>query len=103
RYGAEFFAAVFPGKKAARRRETFIRALEKLQDALGQLNDIAAHEELSAGLAFEPNGKGGRKIRPREAFAAGQLSGFEEARMASALKNAERRYRLFARAKPFWG
>jgi inorganic triphosphatase YgiF len=100
RYAAEFFADVFPGKKAARRRERFGAALETMQDALGELNDIAVHEELSAALAQLQNGA--RKPRAKEAFAAGRLSGYEEARMTSALQNAERAYRLFSRAKPFW-
>jgi triphosphatase len=44
RYAAEFFAGVFPGKKSTRRREEFVASLAKLQDALGDLNDIAVHE-----------------------------------------------------------
>jgi len=103
RYASEFFAEAFPGKKPAKRRGDFIAALEKLQDALGELNDIAVHEELSAGLAKEKNGDGSRrKVRVNQAFAAGRLSGREEARMQSALLQAERAYRAFARVKPFW-
>lgn len=103
RYASEFFADVFPDKKSARRREAFIAALEKLQDALGELNDIAVHEELSAGLANEKNGDGSRrKVPAKEAFAAGRLSGYEEARMATALQDAEHACGLFSKAKPFW-
>jgi CHAD domain-containing protein len=99
RYAAEFFAAVFPGKKADKRREAFVTRLEKLQDALGDLNDITVHGDLSAGLVR--GGKNNRGIRGK-AFAAGRLSGFEEARMASVLRDAERAYRVFAGTKPFW-
>lgn len=103
RYASEFFANAFPGKKPARLRAAFIAALEKLQDALGELNDIGVHEELSAGLAQETNGDGSpRKVRAKKAFAAGRLSGHEEARLQSALQEAERAYRVFARVKPFW-
>jgi inorganic triphosphatase YgiF len=103
RYASEFFAHAFPGKKSARRREAFIAALEKLQNALGELNDIAVHEELSAGLAQQKNGDGtARRVRAKQAFAAGRLSGYEEARMASALRDAARAYDLFTGAKPFW-
>jgi len=103
RYASEFFADAFPGKKSAKRRADFIDALEKLQDALGELNDIGVHEELSAGLAQEKNGDGSRrKVRAKKAFAAGRLSGHEEARMQSAMAEAERAYRVFARVKPFW-
>jgi len=103
RYASEFFAEAFPGKKSARRRAEFIAALEKLQDTLGELNDIGVHEELSAGLAQEKNGDGSRrKVRAKTAFAAGRLSGHEEARMQSAMAGAESAYRVFARVKPFW-
>jgi triphosphatase len=103
RYAAEFFADAFPGKKSAKRRAAFIAALEKLQDALGELNDIGVHEELSAGLAQEKNGDGSRRrVRAKMAFAAGLLSGHQEARMQSAMAEAERAYRVFARVKPFW-
>jgi CHAD domain-containing protein len=104
RYASEFFAAAFPGKKADRRRLEFITALEKLQDALGELNDIGVHEELSADLIDEKSGDGSwRRVRAPKAFAAGRLSGHEEARMNDALQEAQRAYRAFARGKPFWG
>ena len=69
------------------------------------MNDIGVHEELSAGLAQEKNGDGSqRKVRAKKAFAAGRLSGHEEARMQSAMAEAEaeRAYRVFTRVKPFW-
>ena len=103
RYAAEFFATVFPGKKADRRRKTFTTALEELQDTLGELNDISVHGDLSAGLVQGGNGNGSKHlVRPKKAFAAGQLAGYEEARMASVLRDAERAARGFAQAKPFW-
>ena len=103
RYAAEFFAGVFPAKKSARRRENFAGSLEKLQDALGDLNDIAVHEALSERLADSKSG--GRRRRShsaKKAFAAGRLSGREEARIAPVLEEAERAYAAFAEAKPFW-
>lgn len=103
RYAAEFFAGAFPGKKPTQRRNRFVEVLESLQDALGDLNDIAVHEELTerfveaqAGSGRQPGG------RAKRAFAAGRLSGREEARIASTLKNAKRAYRSLAKAKPFW-
>ena len=51
RYASEFFGVTFPGKKAARRRKEFIAALERLQDTLGDLNDISVHEGLTERLA----------------------------------------------------
>jgi triphosphatase len=46
RYAAEFFAGLYPGKKAGWRRETFLDALEALQTQLGHLNDLASGRAL---------------------------------------------------------
>ncbi|MEC3911316.1 CHAD domain-containing protein [Sphingobium sp. CR2-8] len=40
RYGAEYFGALFEGKKARRRHRAFVGKLERMQDALGALNDL---------------------------------------------------------------
>ncbi len=103
RYAAEFFAGAFPGKKSSRRREEFVAGLEKLQDALGDLNDITVHEELTERMV-DGGDTGGKRRRGRakKAFAAGRLSGREEARIGSVLKEAEQAYRGFGKAKPFW-
>ncbi len=103
RYASEFFAGAFPGKKAGRRRNRFVAGLEKLQDALGELNDIAVHAGLTERLVDGQDARGKQREGPaKKAFAAGRLSGHEEARIASVLKDAERAYRGFAKAKPFW-
>jgi inorganic triphosphatase YgiF len=103
RYAAEFFAGAFPGKKAMRRRKGFVAGLESLQDALGDLNDIAVHEGLTERIVDAQDAGGNQPGgRAKKAFAAGRLSGREEARIASVLKNAERAHRTFAKAKPFW-
>jgi inorganic triphosphatase YgiF len=103
RYASEFFAGAFPRKKSARRRQDFVAALEKLQDALGELNDIAVHEELSKRLLEASAAQGKRRSgRAKKAFAAGRLSGREEARIAAVLKEAEQAHAAFAEAKPFW-
>jgi len=103
RYASEFFAGAFPGKKAARRRRRFVAGLEKLQDALGELNDIAVHAGLTERLVDGSDVRDKqREGRAKKAFAAGRLSGHEEARIASVLKDSERAYRGFTKAKPFW-
>ena len=46
---------------------------------------------------------GRRRVgRAKKAFAAGRLSGREEARVPSVLKEAERAHEDLATAKPFW-
>ena len=103
RHASEFFGGAFPGKKATRRRKGFVAGLEKLQDALGDLNDIAVHEGLSEQIVDAQDASSDqREGRAKKAFAAGRLSGREEARIASVLKDAERAYLAFAEAKPFW-
>jgi inorganic triphosphatase YgiF len=103
RYATEFFASAFPGKKSGRRRGNFVASLAQLQDALGELNDIAVHESLSEQLASgEDVGGSSRGSRAKTAFVAGRLSGREEARIAPVLKEADRAYAAFAKAKPYW-
>jgi CHAD domain-containing protein len=104
RYATEFFAGVFPAKKSKRRRQKFAESLEKLQDSLGDLNDIAVHEELSERLAHSKGGSRRRRsdLPAKKAFAAGRLSGREEARIAPVIEDAQRAYAGFAKAKPFW-
>ena len=105
RYGCEFFAGAFPGKKRSRRRTRFAAKLKRLQGALGDLNDIVVHQELAEQAATAPAAAAGRHRcrRTKKAFAAGRLAGREEARFTSAMSDAERAYAAFARAKPFWG
>ena len=102
RYAAEFFAGAFPRKKSMKRRKDFVASLAKLQDALGDLNDIAVHEELLGRLVDGKNAGGKARGSVEKAFAAGRLSGREEVRVASVLKEAERAYAAFAKARPFW-
>ena len=103
RYASEFFADAFPDKKAVRRRKEFVAALEKLQDALGDLTDITVHETLTKRIIDVQDARGKRRRgRAKKAFAAGRLFGREEARTASVLRDAERAYGVFAKAKPFW-
>lgn len=53
RYAAEFFATLYPTGKPARRYGRFIAAIEKLQDLLGELNDLAVAPELLAQLGID--------------------------------------------------
>jgi triphosphatase len=103
RYASEFFAGAFPGKKTRERRRRFLSALEQLQDALGDLNDIAVHEGLTEQIVDNKDVMGKRRRgRAKKAFAAGRVSGREEARVASVLRDAQRAYRIVAGAKPYW-
>jgi len=103
RYAAEFFATAFSGKKSLRRQRKFVASLERLQDALGDLNDIVVHEKLSERLVDgDDTAQRGRVGRSRKAFAAGRMSGREEARITPVLQEAKQAYKAFAKRKRFW-
>jgi CHAD domain-containing protein len=88
---------LFTSKRAVKRRKQFCSVLERLQDGLGDLNDIAVHEERIAAM-------GSRRWRsnPGRIFAAGLLTGREDARIEAAMKTATDAYADLANMKPFW-
>jgi inorganic triphosphatase YgiF len=53
RYAAEFFGSLYPGKKARRRHKAFLAAIEDLQDALGELNDLVTGPQVLAALGIQ--------------------------------------------------
>jgi triphosphatase len=97
RYAAEFFAPLFRTKRATKRSKQFLAELERLQDALGDLNDIAVHEKRIAAL-------GNRRQRSNSSrlFAVGLVTGHEDARMETAMTTATESYEDLAGVKPFW-
>jgi triphosphatase len=97
RYAVEFFGGMFTSKQAVKRRERFLEALERLQDGLGDLNDIAVHEERIAAI-----GTRRRQSSAKRAFAAGVLTGREHARVETVMKAAMQAYTDLAETKPFW-
>jgi len=101
RYASEFFADLFPGRKASKRREKFLSALEHVQDCLGDLNDIAVHEDRITAIANR-HGPSRRRGTPKRAFAAGLLTGREDARLDRVLENSNEAQAALVRIKPFW-
>jgi inorganic triphosphatase YgiF len=102
RYASEFFADVFPGKRAALRRKQFLAGLKTLQTYLGDLNDIVVNQRLSATLVSAPAAGEGLDDQAWKAFTAGRLCGREEGRFSSVMKAAMGAYKVFAGAKRFW-
>ena len=77
RYASEFFAPLFPKNKQQRRHAAFSAMLEKLQDDLGALNDLATAPATlaAAGIGFDlpaPDDKAQRRLlrRAEKAYAA---------------------------------
>jgi inorganic triphosphatase YgiF len=52
RYAAQFFVSLFPGKATAKHRQAFAKSLDRLQDCLGELNDMAVAAQ-GRGALFE--------------------------------------------------
>jgi inorganic triphosphatase YgiF len=102
RYASEFFVGVFPGSKASRRRKAFLDTLKPVQDCLGELNDITVHQHLASDLAAQRERGARHNGATTTAFAAGLLSGHEQARLTDVLDTAERAFRRCARVKPYW-
>lgn len=84
RYAAEFFAGVFEGRKADRRRRKMLEALAGMQTHLGDLNDIETAAAYEAGFA-----------------GSGDMPGQAE-RKAALLAGAQAAHGRMAGAEPFW-
>jgi triphosphatase len=97
RYAAEFFAALFTTKRAVKRRKQFLSALELLLDGLGDLNDISVHAKRIAAMGIRH-----RRAKPSRVFAAGLLTGREDARMEAAMMTTSEAYAVLVKVKPFW-
>jgi triphosphatase len=97
RYATEFFVGLYAGKRSSRRRHEFLSALERLQDGLGDLNDISVHEKRITELSINR-----RSSNPTRIFAAGLLTGREDARTEAAMKAAMDAYADLTKVKRFW-
>ncbi len=79
-----------------RRQARMGRALKRMQDALGVLNDLAVGEAIALKLARESG-------KPEAAFAAGRLAAIRACREeVSVLKAARAAYGDFRAVEPFW-
>jgi triphosphatase len=99
RYGVEFFASLYDGKRMKRRRKKFAAVLKALQSSLGKLNDIRVHRALAGQYADQ---KRRRRFAAPKAFAMGLLSGRERSHVRALMKAARRDGRRLSRCRPFW-
>ena len=93
RYAAELLGPAF-GDEAAKPREAFIDAAKRLQDRLGELNDIAVAEETARHAA--------EGEAPAVAFAAGVLVGRRQCQEPALIAAAGKTYKALKRAGRFW-
>jgi hypothetical protein len=73
-----------------------------VQDCLGDLNDIAVHEDRITAIANESRRSRRRRGNPKCAFAAGLLTGREDARLDTILQRASDAHAALTRIEPFW-
>lgn len=92
RYASEFFEALFKGK---RRRCAMQASLEELQEALGRLNDIAVHRQMSGEVVRPPR-------RQQKALAMGLVAAREAAGVGACLAAARKAARRLHAEKPYW-
>lgn len=85
RYAVEFFVSLFPGKAAKR----YLRELQGLQDALGELNDAATATRLLADL---PGAEGPAPF----------IRGWLAARETDSLRSVEAGLARLAECRRFW-
>ncbi len=85
RYATEFFASLYPEKKAQLRHKAFIAAIEHMQNGLGALNDFVTGPEVLAKYRFD---------------AEAQKIGVHD--RAHLLTRAERDYHALFEIKRFW-
>jgi len=99
RYGCEFFASVYEGRKPERRRKKFTAALKGIQSALGKLNDMQVHGKLARQLT---NRRPGDAKQTQTILAIGLLRGREDADTETILASALKAARKLPDIKPFW-
>jgi inorganic triphosphatase YgiF len=102
RYATEFFANLFQDKKSARRSTRLLGTLKRLQNSLGGVNDVITRKSLCTDILSRQgrslNGTAGRD----RAFAAGLITGSQEARCDELLSDALKAYAQLKDTKPFW-
>jgi len=86
RYATEFFADLFPGKRA----RSYRKSLTRLQDVLGVMNDATVASRLA------------REIAGPDSNAAALLQGWAAAQATLAAPELADAWRDFLRAKTFW-
>jgi len=89
RYGLEFFDSLYPDKRDQKELAQLSKGLKAVQNALGTLNDFAAHREMTEEAALHAP----RAHRRARAFMAGVILGREDEAAKPVLKTAAKALR----------
>jgi CHAD domain-containing protein len=95
RYTAESLAPLYPKKKVRH----YVKKLRGLQEDLGAINDIAHVRATMTALLRENDSK---RVHPGARYAAGVVAGWYRARRPAIARQALKRWKRFAKLKPFW-
>jgi len=90
RYAAQMLGPLFPRSQ----RKPYMRALARLQDALGVVNDAVVAQHLATEI--------GARAGPDAMRAAGFVAGFKAAEAEAAAAEIDRAWELFDKTTPFW-
>lgn len=99
RYASEFFSSFTESKKLRKRRDAALDAMRRLQDSLGDLNDIAVREKLAREIV---DASGPAKAAARRSFAIGLVLGHEKGRAKPLLEAACLAFDELSDVKRFW-
>lgn len=97
RYGVDFFDSVLAGKRQKKELARLSKHLKKIQDALGSLNDFAAHRNMASGMALDAP----RPNRRARALVSGIVLGREQEGARPLLKLALAEVKKLPRARVF--
>lgn len=98
RYVADFFRSLYPRRDAKR----YLKRLEKIQDLLGSLNDVATASRVLEDLTQRLDSAAASGAAGGHARAAGFVEGFASRRDERALDELAERWERFTRTHPFW-
>jgi inorganic triphosphatase YgiF len=94
RYTAEFYAPLFSSKQVT----PFLERLSKLQDLFGTLNDAATAAHILRRINEHAGARGG----PERVEAAAFVDGWHQSQVGPTWDKAQKRWKRFIKAKPFW-
>jgi inorganic triphosphatase YgiF len=99
RYGSEFFAGLFAGRRRDARRTRFVKTLKTIQDSLGALNDIEVHKAVATSIA-DP--KKSTAEQAKKALAIGFVAGEEQQQIETLIAAVKKEGKRLSESCKFW-
>lgn len=96
RYTSEFFEGLYRKKRV----RAYLEQLEKLQDVLGAMHDVAAARQTLLRLTAEEPASA--RSAAQLSYASGMITGWHESRASGLSDKARRKWKKLARTGQFW-